>query len=369
MNINVNRKSLIDALRFGGMVAGKNKTIPILDYCKVAVKGGKMVVTSTDTEVTIAKKIDGVDCDVEQAEFCIVPSDLVTTLATLRDDIITLEVSENNCTLVHSRGKATVAVLPSQDFPSPNNNENKASFTLDAAKLKYWLDSAKNFVGDDPLRQAITGMYLAIENGEAWCCASDSQKLYMDGYKDEAFNGMSLSLIISQRTFGYASPILDGYERVNVQVDDNHIAFIVPDAKVTARLIVGAYPKVRQLLPQTFPILVEMNTADFASSVSRMKLFADKTRPRVDMDFGVDGVRLVSSDLMSNKSCEDSCDVLSYDGNSIGVCTQVSNLEAIVAKIETETFCVGMSAPNRPIVFYEAGNPNKILFTMPLIRV
>ena len=31
MNIKVNRKTILDALRFGGMVAGKNKTIPILD--------------------------------------------------------------------------------------------------------------------------------------------------------------------------------------------------------------------------------------------------------------------------------------------------------------------------------------------------
>ena len=60
MNIKVNRKTLLDALRIGGMVAGKCKTIPILDHCKVVVKGGKMVVTSNDTEITIAKKVDGV---------------------------------------------------------------------------------------------------------------------------------------------------------------------------------------------------------------------------------------------------------------------------------------------------------------------
>lgn len=368
MKINVNRKNLLDALRFGGMVAGKNKTIPILDYCKVVVKGGKMVVTSTDTEVTIAKKIDGVECDVELAEFCVVPSDITTTLATLRDENITLEIEKETCILSHSRGIAKMSTLPAMDFPSTEANENKVSFSMDATRLKTWLDSAKSFVGDDALRPAITGMYLAVEDGEVWCCASNSQKLYMNGYKDNAFEGMQSSFILPQRVLGFASSILDGYANVTVQADDRNISFIVSDAKISARLVVGNYPKVRQLLPKTFPIFIEINTADFASSIARMKLFADKNTPSVTMAFSNDGVRLTSCDLLSNKSCEDFCDVLAYDGENIEISTKADNLEAIISKIDTETFAIGMSTPKSPMVFYEADNKDKVLFTTPLVK-
>lgn len=368
MKINVNRKNLLDALRFGGMVAGKNKTIPILDYCKVAVKGGKMVVTSTDTEITIAKKIDGVECDVEMAEFCVIPSDITTALTTLRDESVTLEVEKDMCSLIHSRGIAKMSTLPAIDFPTTGANENKVSFSMDATRLKTWLDSARNFVGDDALRPAITGMYLAIENGEAWSCASNSQKLYMNGYKDNAFDGMQSSFILPQRVLGYASSLLDGYANVTVQADDSNIAFMVSDAKISSRLIIGNYPKVRQLLPKNFPIFVEMNTADFAGSIARMKLFADKNTPSVTMAFSSDGVKLASSDLLSNKSCEDFCEVLAYDGESIEISTKVDNLEAIISKIDTETFAIGMSTPKSPMVFYEADNKNKVLFTTPLVK-
>lgn len=368
MKINVNRKNLLDALRFGGMVAGKSKTIPILDYCKVAVKGGKMVVTSTDMEITIAKKIDGVECDVEVAEFCVVPSDITTILATLKDENVTLEVEKETCVLSHSRGIAKMSTLPATEFPATGTNANKVSFSMDATRLKTWLDSAKNFVGDDALRPVITGMYLAIENGEAWSCASNSQKLYMNGYKDNAFEGMQSSFVLPQRVLGFASSILDGYANVTVQADDNNIAFVVSDAKISSRLIMGNYPKVRQLLPNTFPIFVEVNTSDFASSVSRMKLFADKNTPSVTMAFSSDGVRLTSCDLLSNKSCEDFCDVLAYDGENIEISTKVDNLEAIISKIDTETFAIGMSTPKSPMVFYEADNKDKVLFTTPLVK-
>jgi DNA polymerase-3 subunit beta len=369
MEIKVNRKTLLDALRFGGMVAGKSKVIPILDYCKVAVKGNKMVVTSTDTETTIAKKVEGVVCDVDNAEFCIVPSDIIPTLATLRDEEVILEVKESVCALIHSRGTAKVAVLPAIDFPSVSSGETKNTFAMDASKLRSWLDAAKSFVANDPLRPALTGMYLAIENGEVWCASSDSHKLYMDGYKDITFEGIEVDVIVPNKVFGYASSILDGYSSVTVQIDDNNVSFVVSDAKISARRIVGVYPKVRQILPKQSPINVEVNTSDLASSISRMKLFADKVSNQVTMNFSEDGVRLTCSDLMSNKSCEDFCDVLAYDGGSIEICTKAENIEAIVSKVNSETLMFGMSAVNRPIVIYEANNPNKVLFTMPLAKV
>lgn len=368
MKINVNRKSLLDVLRFGGMVAGKNKTIPALDYCKVVVKEGKMVVTSTDTEITIAKKIDGVECDVEVAEFCIIPLDIATTLTTLRDETVSLEVDDKVCVLVHARGTAKTSILPAIDFPNAPTSETISKFSMNATKLREWLDSAKSFVANDPLRPALTGMFFAVENGEAWCAASDSHKLYMDGYKDEAFLPMNISMILPNKMFGYASSILDGHATVTVTYSGGDISLSVKDAKISARLVVGQFPKVRQILPKENPINVEVNTADLASSISRMKLFADKVSGQVVMDFSEDGVKMTCSDLMLNKSCEDFCETLAYDGERIEICTKVENLDAIVSKIHSEQMMFGMSAKNRPIVIYEADNPNKVLFTMPLVK-
>jgi DNA polymerase-3 subunit beta len=190
----------------------------------------------------------------------------------------------------------------------------------------------------------------------------------MDGYRDLNFEAMNLKIIVPPKMFSYASPILSGYSSVTVQVDDNNVAFLVHDAKISARLIVGNYPKVRELLPKTFPIMVEVNTVDFADSVARMKLFADKNTNQVSMSFSRDGIKMVSSDTLSNKSCNDSCDVLMYEGEPIEVCTKTISLENIMAKIDSETFCIGMTNPKSPIVFYEADNKNKVLFTMPLVK-
>lgn len=367
MNIEVNRKTLLDALRFGGMVAGKCKTIPILDYCKVVVKGDKMVVTSTDTEVTIAKKANVVSCDAEQADFCVVPSDLVPTLGTIRDENVSLEVNENVCTLVHSRGTVKVAVLPTEDFPATGATETKTTFSMDATRLREWLDTAKSFVADDQLRPALTGMYLAVENGEVWAAASDSFKLFVDGYEGTAFEGINTSMIIPSKAFGYASSILDGYANTTVQVDDKNVSFIVSDAKISTRLIGGTYPKARAIIPKDNPIIAYVNTSDLAESLSRVKLFANKVSKRIALTFNTDGVKLTSEDLAFNKACEDSCDVLMYEGDNIEICAKDECLEAVLSRINTETTAVCMSNPTRPIAFYEADNRKKVFIVMPTV--
>lgn len=368
MNIRINRKNLLDALRFGGMAAGKCKTVPILDYCKISVSKDKMVVTSTDLEITMAKKIDGVVCDMEHGEFCVVPSDIINVLTTIKDEEVVLDTKDSECVMQHERGKAKVSVLPASDFPSASANENKISFSMDAQKLKMWLNSAKSFVAEDNLRPALTGMYLAVEDGEVWCASSDSHKLFMDGYRDDTIGCGNISIIIPPKVFGYASALLDNNAVATVKADDTNVSFIVSDAKITARLVVGNYPKVKMILPNTTPILAEVNTNDFSDSLSRIRVFADKVSKSVSLSFTGERVDLFSSDLMSNKSCSDYCETLMYEGDSIDICTKVDNLEAIISKIESETVLIGMEAPNRPIIFREAGNPNKVLFTMPLAK-
>lgn len=366
MKIQVNRKKLLDALSFGGAVAGKCKTVPILDYCKVSIKGQKMIVTSTDTELTIAKKTEIVGADVDTADFCIVPSDLTSILATIRQDDITLEIEDNHCTLCHDRGVAKVAVLGASEFLTLGTTENKTSFKMSAQKLSTWFDAAKSFVSSDRLRVILSGMYLVVEDGEVWSCASDSFRLCMDGYKDETLYGLNIKVIIPPKAFSYASTILKGYDSVMVQVDDNNIAFVVQDAKISTRLITGAYPKVKSLLSKNTPIHVELNTQEFKDSISRMKLFADKVSKMVQLSFSAKEVKMTSSDLLTNKSCEDSCDVLKYDGDAIEVCTKADGLDSIISLIESESVTIGMSTPTSPIVIYESEDASKIFFTMPL---
>lgn len=369
MNIKVNRKSLLDALRFGGMVAGKCKTIPILDTCKVAVKGEKMVVTSTDNEITIAKKNSVLSCDVEHAEFCVVPSDLTSLLSVIRDEEVSLEIDDKVCILTHSRGTAKVSVLPASDFPTNAPSDNKTSFTMDANKLKLWLDTAKSFVADDPLRPALTGMCLSVENGEIWGAASNAHKLFIDSYVSGNFVGIDTKVIIPSKVFGYASTILDGCDKVTVQIEDRNISFVVSDAKINARIVDGSYPKVRTIIPSQSPIVVEVNTADFSDSISRIKLFADKATMSVKMEFSEDGVKLSSFDLMTNKSCEDFCEVLASDGGNITICSKVENLEAVISKIKTDTFAICMTDSKRAMVFYEADNKNKVFLVMPIAPI
>ena len=118
MQIEVNRKDFISALNVGGSMAGRVKTIPILEDVKITIKGTSAVISSFDNETAITKRTCIVS-STEDAMFCINPRNLVNILKTIKDENVSLYVVENVCTIVHSKGEATLPVEPAIDFPPP----------------------------------------------------------------------------------------------------------------------------------------------------------------------------------------------------------------------------------------------------------
>ena len=88
----------------------------------------------------------------------------------------------------------------------------------------------------------------------------------------------------------------------------------------------------------------------------------------MELSFGESEVKMTCADILFNKSCEDSCDVLMYSGEPIEVCAKTENLDFILSRIESETVMIGLSNSRSPIVIYEANNKDKVLFTMPLLK-
>lgn len=83
MQIEINRKEFISALNVGGSMAGRVKTIPILEDVKITIKGTSAVISSFDNETAITKRTYIVS-STEDAMFCINPRNLVNILKTIK---------------------------------------------------------------------------------------------------------------------------------------------------------------------------------------------------------------------------------------------------------------------------------------------
>lgn len=369
MQIEVNRKDFISALNVGGSMAGRVKTIPILEDVKITIKGTSAVISSFDNETAITKRTYIVS-STEDAMFCINPRNLVNILKTIKDENVSLYVVENVCTVVHSKGEATLPVEPAIDFPSPAKEEDAQVVTLPCEGLFEWFKRAKSFVASGEkadLRPVLGGVYFYVQNGEVGVASSDSFKFFHDRMQVDELSNIVVDALITPKSIDAILEVINGNETVEVSFGKKSIVFKVADAMVMSRLIEGAYPKFKVVFNRPYPIEVKIAREEFAESVSRATLSANIASMLLKLTIEPSGkIMIDSEDLFAQRKTHEevACEV---EGGSLEIGFKGSSLTDCLNTMDGETLIVSFNDHKSPAMFKESDGSAKAAVCLPML--
>lgn len=369
MQIEVNRKEFISALNVGGSMAGRVKTIPILEDVKITIKGTSAIISSFDNETAITKRTYIVS-STEDAMFCINPRNLVNILKTIKDENVSLYVVENVCTVVHSKGEATLPVEPAIDFPSPAKEKDAQVVTLPCENLFEWFKRAKVFVASGEkaeLRPMLGGIYFYVENGEVGVASSDSFKFFHDRMMVDELSGVTVDALITPRSIDAILEVVNGNETVEVSFGKKSIVFKVADAMVMSRLIEGAYPKFKVVFDRPYPIEVKIGREELAESVSRATLSANIASMLLKLTIEPSGKIIIDSeDLFAQRKTHEevACEV---EGGSLEIGFKGSSLTDCLNTMDGETLIVSFNDYKSPAMFKESDGSAKAAICLPML--
>ena len=369
MQIEVNRKEFISALNVGGSMAGRVKTIPILEDVKITIKGTSAVISSFDNETAITKRTYIVS-STEDAMFCINPRNLVNILKTIKDENVSLYVVENVCTVIHSKGEATLPVEPAIDFPSPAKEKDAQVVTLPCENLFEWFKRAKSFVASGEkaeLRPVLGGIYFYVQNGEVGVASSDSFKFFHDRMQVDELNNIVVDALITPKSIDAILDVINGNETVEVSFGKNTIVFKVADAMVMSRLIEGAYPKFKVVFNRPYPIEVKIGREELAESVSRATLSANMASMLLKLTIEPSGkIMIDSEDLFSQRKTHEEvgCEV---EGGSLEIGFKGSSLTDCLNTMNGETLVVSFNDHKSPAMFRESDGSAKAAVCLPML--
>lgn len=365
----VNRKKFISALNVGGSMAGRVKTIPILEDVKITIKGTTAVISSFDNETAITKRTYIVS-STEDAMFCINPRNLVNILKTIKDENVSLYVVENVCTVVHSKGEATLPVEPAIDFPSPAKEADAQVVTLPCEGLFEWFKRAKVFVASGEkaeLRPTLGGIYFYVEKGEVGVASSDSFKFFHDRMMVDELNDVIVDALITPKSIDAILEVINGNETVDVSFGKKSIVFKVADAMVMSRLIEGAYPKFKVVFNRPYPIEVKIGREELAESVSRATLSANVASMLLKLTIEPSGkIMIDSEDLFAQRKTHEevACEV---EGGSLEIGFKGSSLTDCLNTMDGETLIVSFNDYKSPAMFKESDGSAKAAVCLPML--
>ena len=285
-------------------MAGKNKTLPILESAKVEVTTDTLSVHSFNGESWVTKHTKVESADTTFA-FCINPNDLVKALKSLAEEVVTFAIEGNLLRIEHFKGTMEMPILPAEHFPMAQVTEVGTTLTLDADTLKTWLGIVGDFTAEDDLRPVMNGMYLYAREGRLGVCATDAHKMFTDSVEGDYGE---FGVIVPSSAFRPLKDMLDTKE-LGVVIGDKNISFTSSDSELHCRLVEGNYPNFNAVIPRNNSVLVKASKAELLDSVNRASLMANKTTSLLKLSVSDSAMDIEGSDIDFSKKAKDSVSV------------------------------------------------------------
>ena len=147
------------------------------------------------------------------------------------------------------------------------------------------------------MRPVMNGIYFDIDTDVTTLVASDSHKLICYT-TDDVKASDKLSFILHKKPATVLKSIISkDIEEVEVAFDSTTVVFKFGATMMVCRLIVGKYPKYRDVIPQNNANILKIGRVQFLNTVRRVAVCANKASNHVKFDLKPDQLEITSQDL------------------------------------------------------------------------
>lgn len=248
------------ALAATDVAVSKGATLSILHNILIETDGSQLSFSATNLEIGIVKKIQA---KIDAPGKIVVSAGLLSSfLMALRGtEHVTLSAEGSVLTVTSGAHTARMNGYDVDEFPIIPQSTTDRAMELAAEAFKRGLAKVAHFTSKSETRVELTGVCVTFDNAQVALAATDSFRLgevclpVMDVARDTAAYQAVVSevtrIILPQQLCTYIAKLPDEYATMRLSVEANHLFVTCGDLSVTARLVDGAYPDYKQIIPQS----------------------------------------------------------------------------------------------------------------------
>ena len=271
MKIIVNQKNFKKALSAVEKVVAKNTTLPILSNILLKTENGRLKLSATNLEIGINYMIGA---KIEEVGQVAVPARIISDfIGNVNDERITLSVKNNILSINSEHYKTQILGFDAKDFPIIPKIKNKPLAVIPVKALKNSLMSVIDSVALSEARPELAGVFVSFNDDRIVFASTDSFRL---AEKQVDFKNSSRQAFIIPRNtvleFSRIAGELEG--EVVVNLGDNQISFSNDDFEMVSRLVDGAYPDYKKVIPEKVVSKVLVNKSELEKNIRLAGLFS-----------------------------------------------------------------------------------------------
>lgn len=275
MHIECIKEKLVYAISKAERVTGKNITLPILSCVLLDAHDSTLVVKATNldigVEIVIPVKVN------KPGTIAVSGGVLYNFISNITTDKnVTLEVVEGNLKVSTKHSQSLIKAFAADDFPTIPKVASDTPFTFNAPQLIKGLKSVMYSASVSTIRPVLSSILLLSEEDNVVFVATDSFRLSEKKIGVKKHKEFNQILIPFKNVSEIIRTIEDIKDDVDVYLSDNQIALSYKDVYITSRVIDGAFPDYKQIVPKETKTEVVVLKQDFVSALRISNIFSDK---------------------------------------------------------------------------------------------
>ncbi len=293
--------------------------LPILENFLFDLNGNILEITASDSELTLKTQIEVENAE-EAGRIAVPAKHMMDLLKELPDQPLTIRTSSDSSFVCSwASGESTLPYFPAEDYPEITGTDDTAvTLQFPAQSLVDGISSTIYATADDEIRPAMNGIFFDIDIESTTLVASDSHKLICYTTTDVKASEKA-SFILHKKPAAILKAIIGkDAETVDIAFDSKNATFKFGATLVICRLVVGKYPKYRDVIPQNNSNILRINRAQLLNTVRRVSVCSNKASNHIKFDLKSGSLMISAQDLGFSIAAHETI-ACQYDGEDLTI--------------------------------------------------
>ena len=316
MKFQIAKSALLEGLQKVQNVVNIRTTLPILSNVLVTAEKDHLYLTTTDLEVTIRA---GLQAQVSKMGSTTLPARRLSSIVReLPDATIEIDVDDKDvASLTCSSSFFKIIGLSQDEFPPLPKAEGKISYSLDQAIFREMFKKTAYAASTDETRYVLNGVLLSFKAGKLTMVATDGRRLALIEQELDVPGEAEKDIVLPSKAVNELLHILGDEGELKLHVKENQVMFEFDDVVLASKLIEGAYPNYRQVIPSACEERITVERESLLMALRRVSLITTDKSNATKLTFAKNKLTI----LMSTPDVGEAKEILpvKYTGKELSV--------------------------------------------------
>lgn len=347
MKLIISSSELLKGIMAVSKAIPAKSSLPILENFLFDVKDNTLVITASDSELTLRTRLT-VESSSGDGRIAVPARHMQDLLKEIPDQPITIQtIKENYFECSWMGGVSTLPFFSADEYPQITTTEEGAvTVKFPAQVLLDGISSTIYATDDDEMRPVMNGILFDMTPAGTTLVASDSRKLICFSTTEVKTDEQSNFILHKKPAAVLRSIIGKDTEEVTVTYDGKNAVFAFDETIAVCRLIVGRYPKYRDVIPQNNSNVLKIDRQQLLNCVRRVSVCANKASNHIKFDLQSNSLTVSAQDLGFSIAAHEKS-ACQYDGEDLHIGFKSTFLVDILSNLSCSEVTVKFSDARR----------------------